>query len=311
MCLLSYFPTGQQPRLSLLANGAEVNEDGHGFAIIGDGELIVGKGLDAAHVIDWFGDLRSRYPAGPALFHSRMTTHGEITKDNCHPFQVGNDPRTVIAHNGIMPMLAHPKKGDLRSDTRIVAEVLLPKGKVGNIRNAKGRKYFGRWMTSYNKVVILTVDPTYSASSYVINEKAGEWFDGAWYSNDGYLGWGRYARRYSAGSGGWYVAGQHAEGYTGTTFGGTTGRPYTALDCNVCWTRGSMDPIARVCKWCWCCQDCEQDTSTTPSDCRCFVFDDPAVDHDPEFTRIMNMTDAEWAAHVASATRITDDANPS
>jgi glutamine amidotransferase len=81
--LLAYLPCGQQPDLSALRTGATSNPDGHGYAIVvpartdSAGErLHVVKGLDAEVVLDRLDHDRRTHPDGPALFHSRLRTHG-------------------------------------------------------------------------------------------------------------------------------------------------------------------------------------------------------------------------------------------
>jgi glutamine amidotransferase len=119
------------------------------------------------------------------MFHSRLGTHGGCGPDNCHPFPVGGDERTVLAHNGILPAMVRPGKGDRRSDTRIAAEDFLPA--FGPLRLRRTRLRLERWMTPHNKMVILTVDRRFKQQSYILNERSGTWDGGIWYSNDGYL----------------------------------------------------------------------------------------------------------------------------
>lgn len=184
MCLLTYLPPGVMPDLDALYNGAYLNDDGHGFAVIADRQIIAQRGLDAADMIALFDAVRREHPHGPALFHSRFATHGDRSVGNCHPFAVGGDERTVLAHNGILPDAVQPAKGDPRSDTRITAEEFLPR--FGSLRHRRARLRLQRWMTRDNKMVILTVDRRYKAPAYILNEPAGIWDGGIWYSNDGY-----------------------------------------------------------------------------------------------------------------------------
>src|SRR5919197_328019 len=128
---------------------------------------------------------RHAHPHGPALFHSRFGTHGKRTIDNCHPFPIGGDNRTVMAHNGILPAVVQPAKGDPRCDTRIAAEDFLPL--LGPLRARRTRLRLQQWMTPRNKIVILTVDQRFKDRAYILNEEAGIWDGGIWYSNDGYL----------------------------------------------------------------------------------------------------------------------------
>lgn len=191
MCLLIHYPAGIKPDVDALWLGALNNPDGHGFAMVTPHGLHVTRGMDAQYVIDRFLEMRSKFPNGDALFHSRIATAGNVTVWNCHPFRVGGshktgDARTVIAHNGILPRKAQPGKGDHRSDTRKFAEDHLPIGRFGSIRTHGGRRHIERWLGIGSKLVILTVDPRYKRNTYILNERLGHWHGGAWYSNYSY-----------------------------------------------------------------------------------------------------------------------------
>jgi hypothetical protein len=190
MCLLTFIPGGIQPDLDALSCGTEINPDGHGWAIVTGSRLLVGHSMNPVEAIDAFAEARGRHPDGPALFHSRYATAGRVDVDNCHPFVVGGDPRTVLAHNGVLPGVVQPGAGEWRCDTRIAAEEFLPR--FGSLRSRAARLRFERWMTPRNKIVILTVDRRFRDQAYILNEQAGIWYEGIWYSNDGYLpqpGW--------------------------------------------------------------------------------------------------------------------------
>lgn len=185
MCLLTFLPAGVQPDVPALRDGAVENPDGHGFAVVAGHRLIVERGMHADAVIDAFARTRGRHPHGPALFHSRLTTHGRTEEANCHPFPVGGDPRTVLAHNGVLPAAVQPAGRDPRSDTRIAAEEFLIR--FGSPRLHRTRQRLQRWMTDANKMVILTVDRRFRERAYVLNEHAGSWHDGIWYSDPSFL----------------------------------------------------------------------------------------------------------------------------
>ncbi|MFI9504191.1 hypothetical protein [Nocardia sp. NPDC052566] len=169
-----------------MAVGAGVNPHGHGFGVIVGDRIITGHGMDAAAVIDRFVAVRHQYPQWSALFHSRFATHGARDVTNCHPFPLGADTRTVLAHNGILPKRVHPRPYDPRSDTRIAAEDYLPNGPFGSIDTYRGARGLSSWLGS-SKLVILTVDPAYRYSAYLFGEQAGQWSEGIWYSNTSYL----------------------------------------------------------------------------------------------------------------------------
>lgn len=190
MCLLTVYPHGVLPDTSALLVGAEVNDDGHGFAIVvydaenGD-RIIRGHGLDGDAVIGRFVRLRERYPEGPALFHSRIGTSGlRCSRWNCHPFDTDETGLTVLAHNGILPFDAQPCLGDSRCDTAVLAQVLWPEHPTwSHLDNPNRVRQFEDWLGVHNKVAILTVDPRWDENLYIVNEDAGVWSGGVWYSN--------------------------------------------------------------------------------------------------------------------------------
>ncbi|MET8779090.1 hypothetical protein ABZV58_29150 [Nocardia sp. NPDC004654] len=186
MCILTFVKPGITPDLDALANGSLANPHGHGYAVITGETITVGRGMDPAAVITEFAAVRAQHPDAAALFHSRLATHGPRRLDNCHPFPVGGDARTVLAHNGILPANVHPRLGDARSDTRIAAEDYLPAQPFGSLDSWAGRERLERWLGT-DKMVILTVDPAYKHSAYIFNEHRGHWANGSWYSNYGYL----------------------------------------------------------------------------------------------------------------------------
>ncbi|MEU6559415.1 class II glutamine amidotransferase [Nocardia nova] len=186
MCILTFLKPGHTPDLDALQGGALANPHGHGYAVHTGDTLLVGHGMDAEKMIAEFADVRAKHPQGPALFHSRYATHGPRDTSNCHPFFVGGDRRTVLAHNGILPDSVHPATGDTRSDTRVAAEEFLPARPFGSLDTWDGRDRFEQWLGP-NKIVLLTTDPAYKHPAYIFNEHLGHWVDGAWYSNDSYL----------------------------------------------------------------------------------------------------------------------------
>ncbi|MBY8863548.1 class II glutamine amidotransferase [Nocardia sp. CA2R105] len=185
MCLLSFFPGGVAPDLSALAIGASVNRDGHGWAMLTRTRIITGHGMNADEVLAEFARARDEHPHGPAVFHSRWATRGIITVGNCHPFALGRDERTWLAHNGTLPQRVHPGPYDPRSDTRIAAEDFLPAQPFGSVDTRRGFRGLESWL-GRSKLVLLTIDPAYAHRSYMFNEHLGTWESGIWYSNTSY-----------------------------------------------------------------------------------------------------------------------------
>ena len=259
MCLLTFLPPGVAPDTQALLQGALTNDDGHGFAIVAGDQLIVKRGLDAENLIEAFAAVRARHPEGPALFHSRLSTHGEISLDNCHPFTIGNDPRTVLAHNGILPAAVQPAKGDPRSDTRIAAEDVIPS--FGSLRTRRIRQRLQRWITPRNKIVILSVDRRFKQPYFILNEASGIWDGGIWYSNDGYLP--LPPNRWRMGTDDWDWP---PEDYYGPTHGQWPDwREDDFGRCGNC--KAIIDPRDGRCPYCGWCQDCQQ----MPGHCFCYT----------------------------------------
>lgn len=199
MCLLTFAHEGVTPDLDLLKTGAENNPDGFGFAIHAGSHIVKCSGLNFDQVLDEFVKQRAIH-SGPMLFHSRITTHGGTSKANCHPFQIGKDRLSVLAHNGMLPI--PEDKG--RSDTRILAEDLLPSyGGVSALNGKKFRKKLSKFATG-SKLVIITANKSSSNPFWIINEDAGTWVDGVWWSNSSYK-WSRKPYVYTPGmySSGW------------------------------------------------------------------------------------------------------------
>lgn len=200
MCLLTFMHAGTTASEESLRCGAENNPDGFGFAIHAGNKIIRSSGLEFDRVYDDFTKARQQH-GGPALFHSRITTHGGTNLGNCHPFQVGKDTGTVVAHNGMLPI----KEDNGRSDTRIFAEELFPSwGGVRTLTSKKMRKKLSKFADG-SKLVFLTTDPEVSDDFIIINEHLGHWVDGVWWSNNSY----KYARSYTYQGYGMYTSGWH------------------------------------------------------------------------------------------------------
>jgi glutamine amidotransferase len=236
MCLLTYLRPGAQPNAKHLAAGAVSNRDGHGYAIADGGTLFVRKSLSPGTAISEFVQLREEHPDGPAIFHSRLGTSGLRTTYNVHPFFVGNDKLTVVAHNGI---LFTPPRSDPRCDTRMFAEGMLP-ATFGDLDHYRLRTTLENWLGRTNKIAILTVNPEFEDSAYLFNAESGRWIDdGTWHSNSSYL-------RASD----WYPHWlEDLDENTGVL-------------CAVCLKRGHIDPDTMICGNCHYCNECfEPDTA--------------------------------------------------
>lgn len=185
MCMLCVIPPNVIPSREKLEASALNNPHGFGFAIVvpSENRIHSERTMNADTSINRFLEMRAKYPEGYAMWHARLATHGSTTVDNCHPFKVGHDEQTYLAHNGILPIVE--PQGDLRSDTRIFAEDLLPA--IGGVSALDNDQVFNLMedFTSGSKVCILTVDPRAKHQCYLIHENKGKVdASGVWWSND-------------------------------------------------------------------------------------------------------------------------------
>jgi Glutamine amidotransferase domain len=185
MCMLCVIPPNVLPDRDKLINSALNNPHGFGFAIAVPSEqrIICERTMNADESINNFFKVREKYMEGYAIWHARYATHGATNVNNCHPFIVGNDKRTYLAHNGVLD-IDIPKNDD-RSDTKVFAEELLPA--IGGVKALDNDWVFDMLSnyTSGSKVAVLTVDPEAEHPLYLLNGNLGsEDKDGVWWSNN-------------------------------------------------------------------------------------------------------------------------------
>ena len=204
MCVLFCGLDSTHPTREQLTRANCANPDGFGWAVMresGDIRTIVtDRGLEGETVLDSFIAELRREPAEVVcwLYHARIATHGDMSAAglayNLHPFAV--DSETVLAHNGMLPTVQH--KDDPRSDTRHLAEVVLPAlGGVLSLDIPEVWDMVGEW-ASGSKVVIMTTSPAASFPLYIINEEDGHWAGSWWASNRSYEPYKPYAANYGA-----------------------------------------------------------------------------------------------------------------
>lgn len=184
MCMLCVIPPNVLPSRDKLVNSALNNPHGFGYAIAIPKEqrILTFRTMNADECINKFFEDRAKYPENYAIWHARYATHGSNTIDNCHPFRVGDDEQTYLAHNGILSVIENPK--DDRSDTRIFAEDLMPTiGGVSALDNPQVWNMLEDFTTG-SKVAFLTVNPTAKHELYLLHEEKGTADStGVWWSN--------------------------------------------------------------------------------------------------------------------------------
>lgn len=182
MCLLVVCEPNSIPNADDLHAGACSNPHGFGFAIVAGDKIISERSMSAKKNIARFLELREQYPDGYAMWHARYATHGVKNEQNCHPFMVGGSELIYLAHNGVLDVTI--PDGDKRSDTRILAEDILPKiGGIASLDDDTVWTMVSKWAGG-SKIAIINLDPAGNHPFYLINENLGTWDDkGIWWSN--------------------------------------------------------------------------------------------------------------------------------
>ena len=164
-------------------NMADSNPHGAGFAFITEsGRIAIRKGMNAEE--QWkkyvYAIENESANINPMIVHMRWATNGSKTHENAHPFRVRNHQQAFI-HNGIIGQLAYDKS---TSDSRLLGTRILSALPDGYIHNEAVLELLADYIGAGNKIAIL--DP--SGDYVIINEEAGHWKDGIWFSNSSYLG---------------------------------------------------------------------------------------------------------------------------
>ena len=183
--MLCVIPPNVIPSRDKLENSALNNPHGFGYAIAipSEGRIHTFRTMNADECINKFLEDRAKHISGYAIWHARYATHGTTSLDNCHPFKVGKDDQTYLAHNGMLNMIENPH--EFRSDTRIFAEDLLPT--IGGVTSLDNPQVWNMLedFTTGSKVAVLTVNPKAKHQLYLLHEEKGlEDSSGVWWSNN-------------------------------------------------------------------------------------------------------------------------------
>lgn len=194
MCIAIYKPAGQVITKDILSVCNDNNPDGMGFAFPDSGRVEIVKTPYYADFDEWYKEYSSRAKDVPMLIHFRIATHGQMDDANTHPFQV--NPSLAFIHNGIIPGLGDKHYSDTWYFNKQLAEVSTKTIHYRIIQDMMA-DYIGRG----SKLVFLDS----KGRHVIINQQAGHWVNGVWYSNNSYeeyvpapslTGWaGRYGNQ--------------------------------------------------------------------------------------------------------------------
>lgn len=178
MCLAICKPAGKTVPEEYLRNGFSGNSDGAGFAVAIDNEIRIHKGFFRVRKL--LKAMRKYDPLLPMLIHFRWATHGEKNQFNCHPWDVANGKYAAV-HNGILDC----KSSKEMSDTgHFIKDILSPLLQLApDPSRPKIKELVEMAIKKTNKIALMDR----AGGMLIYNEEQGEWDDGIWYSNTGYL----------------------------------------------------------------------------------------------------------------------------
>lgn len=161
-----------------LEESFEHNKDGAGLAYSNNNKLYVVKGIfnkkefvKAVRKAEGLAD-------GAMLIHCRIGTHGLKDKRNCHPHIVSN--KCVLIHNGILRVDMPYNSND--SDTIWFIRKYLKPLSRDFMKDDAVCELIEMAIGTNNKFALLNNKGEYR----ILNEKAGIWENGVWYSNYSY-----------------------------------------------------------------------------------------------------------------------------
>ena len=178
MCIIATIPQKIQIQKSTLKRCWDNNPHGGGFMFT-DGKKVQTFKEMTSFKRYWreFLAKREEFPNSTFVCHFRISTHGKINETNCHPFNV-ND-KLGFVHNGIIRNA--PISADY-SDTYMFNVSILQTLPTNFTDNLAIMVLLKEYIGSGSKLCFLSADNNVS----FVNESAGVWDEGVWYSNGGY-----------------------------------------------------------------------------------------------------------------------------
>lgn len=178
MCIIAAIPAGKQISKETLNRCWQNNPHGGGF-MYSDGKKVVTHKEMSSFKRYWkaFVAAKEAHQNSGFVCHFRISTHGKINETNCHPFLINQ--QLGFAHNGII--YAAPNSNDY-SDTYMFNEVILKNLPKNFLANTAIVSMIAEYIGRGSKLAFLN----WKGDISLVNEKAGTWDDGIWYSNSGY-----------------------------------------------------------------------------------------------------------------------------
>jgi len=182
MCIILAKPASKEVSKETLLECWNSNSDGAGYMYNANGTLRIKKGFFS---FDSFYQSYKDSVVGrnrKAVIHFRIKTHGEVNKENCHPFNVNTD--VAFAHNGIISNVSTKDNKDFSDTWHFNEKILKPLvTKYPDILENPECQMLLDAFIGASKLAFLTAQD----KMFIVNHEAGVFDDGVWYSNRSYL----------------------------------------------------------------------------------------------------------------------------
>ena len=177
MCVVIAKPKGVQIRKKYLRSCYVSNPDGAGFMYVKDRTIVICKGYFSFETF-WedYSEAEIRNTKSPFVIHFRIATSGGVNHLNCHPFRI--DEQNAFAHNGIFYNLPYTDK---LSDTQVFNNQIL-KNLPSDWTKWPGIKELVKVFVEDTGSKVVFLDS--NKEVWICGEDKGDWFKGAWYSNN-------------------------------------------------------------------------------------------------------------------------------
>lgn len=176
MCMIMLLEKEKEVSRRLVRAIWEINKHGSGFAYSGEDSIHVHT-FPQGFKRFWktLSRKRAENPDSVFLIHLRKATKGKAnTEENTQPIPIGGN--TVMAHNGTM----HGFATEDLSDSIMFAEDFLKYLKPGFLNKPTTMAAIESFLLPGSRMAFLSADGTYR----LLNEDAGIWVDGVWFSRD-------------------------------------------------------------------------------------------------------------------------------
>ena len=177
MCIAVVNPKAVTLKKQILQNCWDNNNDGAGILYVKDNKVVAKKEMNDFNKFYAYYQ-EAKKSGNDIVLHFRIGTSGGVNEHNCHPFHVNDD--TWFVHNGMLDVVV-PHNSPI-SDTQIFNNAFLkglPKGFMYNDTILDLIEYT---IGSGNKFIFFNEHGHWR----IVNEQAGSWDLGCWFSNKSY-----------------------------------------------------------------------------------------------------------------------------